>query len=190
MGLGRSGARIVILDRDGVINHDSDDYVKSAAEWQAIDGSIDAIARLSRAGFRIGIATNQSGIARGLYDRGALAGMHRKLRRLVTAAGGRVDRIACCPHGPDDGCDCRKPAPGLLLRLARHFDVGLDGVPFVGDSRRDLDAALAAGASPVLVRTGNGRLAERELGDDSIPVFDDLAAAATAIIAAGGGPAP
>ena len=170
----------MILDRDGVINRDSRDYVKSNAEWLPLPGSIEAIAELSKAGYTVAVASNQSGLARGLLDRRALRAMHRKLRRLVGALGGRVDRIVVCPHGPDEGCHCRKPRPGLLEGLARHYDVSLAGVPVIGDSLRDLEAAVAAGASPVLVRTGNGRKAEAALpatlGD--VPVFDDLAAVA------------
>lgn len=180
----RSGARgLVILDRDGVINRDSAAFVKSAAEWLPLPGSIDAIAALSRAGFTVAVASNQSGLARGLFDRNALRGMHRKLRRLVAASGGTVDRIVVCPHGPDDGCDCRKPKPGLLLRLAGYFNTPLDGVQVVGDSLRDLQAARNAGASPVLVRTGNGEKTLRELPRElrDVPVYDDLAAFVAAV---------
>ena len=175
---------LVILDRDGVINRDSDAFVKSADEWLPLPGSIDAIATLSIAGFTVAIASNQSGLARGLFDRAALRSMHRKLRRLVAAAGGRVDRIVVCPHGPEDGCDCRKPLPGLLHRLARHYDASLDGVPVIGDSTRDLEAARAAGATPILVRTGNGTRTESSLrGElDNTAVYDDLAAAAAALV--------
>jgi len=177
-------ARLVILDRDGVINEDSDAFVKSAAEWRPLPGSIDAIARLSAAGFTVAVATNQSGIARRLFDRDALAEMHRKLERLVAAAGGRVDRIAVCPHGPDDGCECRKPKPGLLLRVARHYGVPLTGVPVIGDARRDLEAARAADARPILVRTGKGRATEQTLDGplSDVEVFDNLCAAVDALI--------
>ncbi len=175
---------LLILDRDGVINRDSDAFVKSAAEWLPLPGSIEAIAALSKAGFTVAVASNQSGLARGLFDRAALRAMHRKLRRLVGAEGGRIDRIVVCPHGPDDGCNCRKPLPGLLLRLARHYGTELGGVPAIGDSTRDLEAAVAAGATPVLVRTGNGGCTEASLpeGLTNIAVFDNLAAAATALI--------
>ncbi len=175
---------LVILDRDGVINRDSDAFVKSPAEWLPLPGSIDAIAALSGAGFTVTVASNQSGLARGLFDRAALHAMHRKLRRLVDAAGGRVDRIVVCPHGPDDGCSCRKPRPGLLLRLARHYGIRLDGVPVIGDSTRDLEAALAAGAQPILVRTGNGARTESSLPSAlaHVAVYDDLAAAADALV--------
>ena len=176
---GRLGAKgLLILDRDGVINQDSSEFVKSPAEWRPLPGSIEAIARLSRAGYTVAVASNQSGLARGLLDRAALRAMHRKLRRLVAAQGGKVARIVVCPHGPDDGCACRKPMPGLLIRLARHFDTSLDDVPVVGDSLRDLQAAARAGARPVLVRTGNGEKTLRELPEElqRVPVFDDLAA--------------
>ena len=171
---------LIILDRDGVINRDSREFVKNADEWVPLTGSIDAIADLSRAGYTVTVASNQSGLARGLFSRNALRAMHRKLRRLVAAEGGHVDRIVVCPHGPDDNCGCRKPRPGLLLRLARHYGTSLDGVPVVGDSLRDLQAAAAAGATPLLVRTGNGMKAEAALPDDlrSVEVFDDLAAVA------------
>ena len=176
--------KLVVLDRDGVINRDSSKFVKSAEEWIPLPGSIDAVAALSRGGFTVAVASNQSGLARGLLDRNALRAMHRKLRRLVGASGGRVDRIVVCPHGPDDGCTCRKPKPGLLQRLARHYDVDLHGVPVVGDSLRDLQAAASAGARPILVRSGNGRKTEATLSGDlqNTEVFDDLAAAAGALL--------
>ena len=118
MGASPGADRLVVLDRDGVINRDSPEFVKSLDEWRPLPGSIEAIAALSKAGFTVAVASNQSGLARGLLDRKALRAMHRKLRRLVASEGGRVDRIVVCPHGPDDGCRCRKPAPGLLERLA------------------------------------------------------------------------
>lgn len=179
-----AGCGLVVLDRDGVINQDSRDFVKSAGEWLPYPGAAAAVARLARAGFTVAVATNQSGLARGLFDRRALSAMHRKLRRLVEAEGGRVDRIVVCPHGPDDGCRCRKPKPGLLERLARYYKVSLDGVPVVGDSLRDLQAAAAAGARPILVRTGNGRETEESLppGLADVEVFDDLAAVVDALI--------
>ena len=174
---------LVILDRDGVINRDSADFVKTPDEWQPLPGSIEAIAALSKAGFTVAVASNQSGLARGLLDRKALRAMHRKLRRLVASEGGRVDRIVVCPHGPDDGCRCRKPAPGLLERLAKHYGRSLAGVPVIGDSPRDLEAAAAAGAMPILVRTGNGTRTEAQLPGAfrNIRVYDDLAAAAAVL---------
>ena len=175
---------LVILDRDGVINQDSDDFVKNVDEWIPLPGSIAAIAALSTAGYTIAVASNQSGIARGLYDEDALEAMHEKFRSLVNDAGGRVDFITVCPHGPDDDCDCRKPKPGLYLQIAAHFDVTLEGVPAIGDSLRDLEAAAAAGAKPILVRTGNGIRSEALLSGAlaSVPVFDNLAAAANNIL--------
>ncbi len=176
--------KLVILDRDGVINRDSKAFVKNIDEFQPLPGSIEAIAMLARAGYTVAIASNQSGLARGLFDRSTLRAMHRKLRRLVASAGGRIDRIVVCPHGPDDGCSCRKPRPGLLLRLARHYGTTLDGVPVIGDSLRDLEAAAAAGARPMLVRTGNGRETERRLpaAMQRVPVYDNLTAAAKELL--------
>lgn len=175
---------LVILDRDGVINRDSAEFIKSVEEWIPLPGSIRAIAELDRAGFTVTIASNQSGLARGFFDRGALRSMHRKLRRLVAAEGGRIDRIVVCPHGPDDGCDCRKPKPGLLQRLSRFYKTHLDGVPVIGDSLRDLQAAVTAGARPILVRSGNGRKTEAGLPAElaATEVYDDLAAAAAALL--------
>lgn len=185
MASGASKQRLVILDRDGVINEDSSKFVKSADEWIPIAGSIEAIAALSQGGFTVAVASNQSGIARGLFDIQALDEMHRKLSELVVAAGGRVDCVAVCPHGPDDDCECRKPRPGLLLQIGEHFAVGLESVAVIGDSLRDLQAAAAVGAEPILVRTGNGGRVEAELPQElkSIPVFDDLAAAANSLLA-------
>lgn len=175
---------LVILDRDGVINRDSSAFVKSADEWLPLPGSIEAIARLSGAGFAVAVASNQSGLARGLFSRDALDAMHSKLHGLVEAAGGRIDHIVICPHGPDDNCDCRKPKPGLLYQLGECFDTDLAGVPVVGDSMRDLEAATAAGSRPILVRSGNGRDTERRLSGSlsSVEVFDDLAAAVAHLV--------
>lgn len=155
--------RLVILDRDGVINHDSVEFIKSPAEWLPIDGSIEAIAKLSGAGFTVAVASNQSGIGRRIIDPPALDAIHDKMLDTVKSAGGDIDRIVSCPHHPDDGCDCRKPAPGLLLRLGRQYGVPLDGVPVIGDSLRDLDAAVAVNARPILVLTGNGQDTAAEL---------------------------
>ena len=154
---------LIILDRDGVINRDSKEFVKSPDEWLPLPGSIEAIARLSIAGYTLAVASNQSGLARGLFDRDALDAMHDKMHELVNEAGGRIDRIVICPHGPDDDCDCRKPRPGLFLQLGQHYGQSLEGVLAVGDSLRDLEAANAVGARPVLVRTGNGAETEKKL---------------------------
>ncbi len=176
---------LVILDRDGVINQDSKEFVKSADEWLPLPGSIDAIAALSLAGYSVAVASNQSGLARGLFDIDTLDAMHDKLRGLVADAGGSVDHIVFCPHGPDDDCDCRKPKPGLLLQIADHFGTALGTTPLIGDSLRDLEAAVAVGARPILVRTGNGAEAEQQLSAKMgcVDIFDDLAAAVAFLIA-------
>jgi len=148
--------KLAILDRDGVINRDRTDFVKSADEWQALPGSLAAMARLTQANWRVVVATNQSGLARGLFDAAALAAMHQKLRHELARAGGVIDAIFVCPHGPEERCDCRKPLPGLFHQIARRYDTPLAGVPAVGDSLRDLQAAHAAGCQPWLVQTGNG----------------------------------
>ncbi len=168
--------KLVILDRDGVINVESPDYIKSPEEWIPIEGSLEAIARLTEAGYKVAIATNQSGVGRGYYSHETLILIHEKLLSAVARVGGDVDLIRYCPHHPDDGCDCRKPKPGLFLTLAKFYDTSLDGVYAVGDSLRDLQAAAAAGATPVLVKTGNGhKTLENPALDKTIPVLDDLA---------------
>ena len=178
------GKGLVILDRDGVINLDSENFIKSEDEWQPIPGSLEAIAALTRAGFTLAIASNQSGLARGLFDQAALDAMHAKMLGLINKAGGHISRIVACPHGPDDACDCRKPKPGMLEQLARHFDTSLEGVPVVGDSLRDLEAAEAVGARPILVRSGKGQRTEAALPERfaRVAVYDDLAAVARALI--------
>lgn len=153
--------KLIILDRDGVINEDRDDYVKHPDEWRPIPGSLEAIARLHQAGWSIAVATNQSGLARGYFDAATLNAMHLKFRELLAAHGGAVDAIFVCPHGPDDRCDCRKPLPGLFKEIADRFDVSLQGVPAVGDSVRDLQAAAAMGCAPWLVATGKGAKARQ-----------------------------
>ncbi len=175
--------KLIILDRDGVINYDSDNFVKSVDEFIPLPGSIEAIARLCQAGFRVAIATNQSGIARSYYDLDTLNAMHDKLRSELANHGGSIDMIAFCPHGPDDNCDCRKPLPGMYTSIAKRFDTSLKGVPVIGDSLRDLQAAQTVGASPMLVKTGKGErtLAQGE-GLDGIPVYDDLSHAVSALL--------
>ena len=170
--------RFLMLDRDGVINQDSDDYIKSLAEWIPIPGAITAIARLSKAGWTLAVATNQSGIARGYYDLVTLESMHARLRELVAEQGGELGMVVYCPHGPDDGCDCRKPKPGMLRQIAQHYGADLKGVWFVGDSRGDLDAALAVDCLPVLVKTGKGERTLAKTLPEGTLVFDDLAAVA------------
>jgi D-glycero-D-manno-heptose 1,7-bisphosphate phosphatase len=180
--------KLVILDRDGVINEDSDAFIKSPEEWVPLPGSIEAIARLKKAGWTVGIATNQSGIARGLFDEATLQAMHDKLAALLAEHGVAVDYITFCPHGPGSSCRCRKPLPGMYEEIAEHFGCSLSGVPVIGDSLRDLEAAIAAGARPMLVRTGKGEraLAKGGLPADT-PVFDDLAQAVEALLAQAAG---
>jgi len=148
--------KLAILDRDGVINRDSPDFVKSPDEWLALPGALAAIARLTQAGWRVVVATNQSGLARGLFDMTTLNAIHQKLRCELARAGGIIDAFFVCPHGPADACNCRKPLPGLFQQIARRYDTKLVGVPAVGDSLRDLQAAHALGCQPWLVQTGNG----------------------------------
>ena len=182
--------RLVILDRDGVINHDSNDFIKSPDEWVPIPGSLAAIGRLSGAGFEVAVATNQSGIGRKLLDVLSLDAIHKKMMAGARNAGGDIGKIVYCPHLPDSGCDCRKPLPGLLKKLARNYGVRLDNVPVIGDSVRDIDAALAVGAQPILVRTGNGVRTGKILSDRGIDVdtFDDLGAATDALVSKLGNP--
>ncbi len=167
--------KLVILDRDGVVNEDSDAYIKSVSEWLPIAGSLTAICRLKHAGYQVAVATNQSGIARGYFSLSELEAMHKKMSALLADQGCQLDALAFCPHGPDDGCDCRKPRPGLLRRIADELQANLAEAVVVGDSRRDLDAAVAVGARPVLVRTGKGRHTEAAGGlPPSVMIFDAL----------------
>ena len=183
--------RLVILDRDGVINHDSKDYIRTPDEWLPIEGSVVAIARLSAAGFDVAVATNQSGVGRNYIDLPTLEAIHDKMRRAVRDAGGHIEKIVYCPHHPDDGCDCRKPGTGLFHRLSRELGVSLDGVPMIGDSLRDIEAARAVGGRPMLVLTGNGVEAAAALqSDGELPeVFADLDAAVSAVLGQRGEPA-
>ena len=169
--------KLIILDRDGVINQDSDNFIKSADEFIPLPGSLEAITKLNKAGYKVAVATNQSGIARGLYNLNTLQQMHDKLASLLADLGGQVDYIAYCPHGPDDHCDCRKPKPGMYHDIAQHFDTSLTGIPVVGDSLRDLQAAQSVNAKPYLVKTGKGeRTIAKGENLDGVPVFDNLAA--------------
>ena len=174
--------KLLILDRDGVINYDSDAYIKSVAEWVPLPGSIEAIAQLSKAGWTVAIATNQSGIARGYYDIATLDAMHARLRALVAEQGGAVGLVVYCPHGPDEGCDCRKPKPGMLKIIAEHYKVPLAGIWFVGDSLGDLEAAKAVDSQPVLVKTGKGEKTQAKNLPVGTLIFDDLAAVAAELI--------
>lgn len=180
--------KLVILDRDGTINEDRDDFVKSADEWVPLPGALEAIARLNQAGWHTVVATNQSGIGRGLFDMAALNAMHLKLNQALHKVGGRVDAVFFCPHTPEDDCSCRKPRAGLFEQIGERYGIDLAGVPAVGDSMRDLRASQAAGCRPHLVRTGKLGLA----GEDAIAlacaevpglqVHADLAAFAEALV--------
>jgi D-glycero-D-manno-heptose 1,7-bisphosphate phosphatase len=178
-------ANLVVLDRDGVINEDSGEFIKSVAEWRPIAGSLEAIAALTRAGFRIAVVTNQSGVGRGLLTEDTLRAIHRHMTGAVRAAGGELAGIYYCPHHPDVGCECRKPKPALLRRLERDLGYSsLARVPFIGDRPSDIEAADAVGARPMLVRTGTGAATERAIRPRVVEAFDDLRAAAAALIAA------
>ena len=177
--------KLVILDRDGVINFDSDQYIKSPAEWRPIPGSIEAIARLHQGGWRIAVATNQSGIGRGLFDMATLNAINDKMMEMVFRQGGRIDALFFCPHTAAEGCGCRKPRTGMLEEIGARFHTDLKGVPLVGDSLKDLQAADAVGAQPLLVLTGKG---PRTQADGGMPrrtlVFGDLSEAARHLVAA------
>ena len=175
--------KTIILDRDGVINIDSALYIKSPAEWKPIEGSLPAIARLNQAGYRVVVATNQSGIGRGLFDMDTLNAMHEKMHKALAAVGGRIDAIFYCPHTADEACSCRKPKPGMFERIAHVYNMDLIGVPTIGDSLRDLQAGSSAGCSPILVRTGKGEKTEAEgnLPEGTV-IYDNLAAAVDALL--------
>ncbi len=169
--------KLVILDRDGVINHDSDDYIKSPEEWVPIPGSLEAIARLHREGYKVVVVTNQSGVGRGLFDMNMLGRIHSKMLESVRAKGGEIDAIFFCPHRPEDNCGCRKPQPGLYQEVTERLKVNLSGVYSVGDSERDIIVARLVSARPVLVRTGKGkRTLKKSKALADVPVFEDLAA--------------
>lgn len=174
---------LIILDRDGVINQDSDNFIRTVDEFIPLPGSLEAIARLSQAGYQVAIATNQSGIGRAYFELASLDAMHDKLRSLLAPLGGRIDYIAYCPHAPDQGCDCRKPKPGMYLQISEALGYPLDDVPVVGDSLRDLQAAQVVGARPILVRTGKGsRTLAKGEGLAGIPVHADLAAVVDSLL--------
>ena len=175
--------RLVILDRDGVINEDSDEFIKSPDEWRPLPGSLEAIAQLTNAGWRVVVATNQSGISRKLFDIDTLNAIHDKMYSMVNEYGGVIDAVFFCPHGPKDNCECRKPKPGMLEQISERLRIKLDGVPVIGDSLRDLQAAQAVGAQPVLVRTGKGtKTLYSGENIDGIPIYCDLKQAANALL--------
>ncbi|MES2885972.1 MAG: D-glycero-beta-D-manno-heptose 1,7-bisphosphate 7-phosphatase [Pseudomonadota bacterium] len=174
----------VVLDRDGVVNHDSSNYIKSAAEWQPIPGSLEAIARLTQAGWRVCLATNQAGLGRKLFDYDAFAAMNAKMQNLLQQRGGRIDAVAFAPEHPDQATEMRKPNPGMLKDLARRLGAPLEGVWFIGDSEGDLAAARAAGMKPALVKSGNGAATAGQPAAQDVPVFDDLASFVSHLLAA------
>jgi len=176
--------KLIVLDRDGVINYDSEQFIKSPDEWRPIPGSLEAISRLNHAGFRVVVATNQSGLGRGLFDMATLIAINDKMHKALAQIGGRIDALFYCPHTADSACECRKPKPGMLIEIGNRFGVDLTGIPCVGDSVRDLQAAAAVEAQPILVLTGKG---EKTLRDGVFPtntvIFPDLAFVATALLA-------
>jgi D-glycero-D-manno-heptose 1,7-bisphosphate phosphatase len=175
--------KLIVLDRDGVINYDSPSYIKSPDEWRPIPGSLNAISQLNQAGFHVVVATNQSGVGRGMYDMTTLNAIHDKMHRALAQAGGRVDAIFFCPHPSEANCNCRKPKTGMFEDIARRFNTSLAGVPVVGDSLRDLEAAAAVKAAPMLVLTGNGKKTQREKElPEGTRIFADLAAAVAGLV--------
>jgi D-glycero-D-manno-heptose 1,7-bisphosphate phosphatase len=171
------------MDRDGVINEDSESFIKSPEEWRPIDGSLEAIAMLNRHGFEVAVISNQSGIARGLFNEAMLTKIHAKMRQMLAEKAGKLAGIYYCPHGPESLCDCRKPKPGLLRQFASENKADLTETYFIGDSLRDIQAAQAAGAMPILVKTGKGQLTLTTNSNLNVPVFDNLYDAATFIAA-------
>jgi D-glycero-D-manno-heptose 1,7-bisphosphate phosphatase len=175
--------KLAILDRDGVINFDSDQYIKAPAEWRPIPGSIEAIARLNQHGYRIAVATNQSGIGRGLFDMATLNAINDKMMEMVFRQGGRIDAVFFCPHTAVEECGCRKPKTGMLEEIAARFHTELKGVPSIGDSLKDLQAAESVGAQPILVLTGKGKGTRQDGGmPRKTLVFEDLAAASRHLV--------
>ena len=176
--------KLIILDMDGVINRDSDDYIKTEQEWEAIPGSLQAIARLNHSGFHVVTATNQSGLARGKLTLRELNRIHKKMHTHLAQYGGVIEAVFFCPHDPDEGCACRKPKPGLPKEIERRLHTSLHDVPMIGDRLSDIQAGLNVGARPILVRTGKGqRQLDEGLIPDNIPVYDDLAQATSALLA-------
>ena len=177
--------KLIILDRDGVINEDSDAFIKTPDEWIPLPGSLDAIARLTKAGYTIVVATNQSGLGRGFFDIMTLNAIHQKMQNAAKAAGGQIEAIFFCPHTASDNCDCRKPRQGMFSTISERFDTPLEDVPSVGDSLRDLQAAFLAGCTPILVLSGKGK---KTLENGGLPpktiIFDDLSAVADHLLEA------
>jgi D-glycero-D-manno-heptose 1,7-bisphosphate phosphatase len=175
--------KLIILDRDGVINFDSDQFIKTPEEWKPIPGSLEAIARLCQANYRVVVATNQSGIGRGLFDMPTLNAIHDKMHKACAQAGGRIDAVFFCPHTNDSNCGCRKPKTGMLEEIATRYGVNLKGVPAVGDSLRDLEMAVSMGAQPILVLTGKGSKTQSKGGlPENTLTYADLAAVAATLV--------
>lgn len=176
--------KVIVLDRDGVINEESDAYIKSADEWIPLPGSLEAIARLNHAAYRVVVASNQSGLARGLFSIDDLNAIHRKMQRALSLLGGHVDAVFFCPHSPDASCRCRKPATGLLEDIGTRLQVEMTGIPVVGDSWKDIQTARGVGAQPVLVLTGRGQetFASHRSDMEDVAVFADLAAAVDGLL--------
>jgi D-glycero-D-manno-heptose 1,7-bisphosphate phosphatase len=175
--------QLIILDRDGVINFDSDQFIKSPEEWKPIPGSLEAIARLNQAGYRVVVSTNQSGVGRGLFDMPTLNAIHDKMHKACALVGARIDAVFFCPHSADSHCNCRKPKTGMLEEIAARYNVSLSGVPAVGDSLRDLQSAATIGAQPYLVLTGKGVKTQAAGGlPEGTPVFANLAAVAEELV--------
>ncbi len=175
--------KLIILDRDGVVNYDSDQFIKSPDEWKPIPGSLDAIARLNQAGFKVVLATNQSGVGRGLFDMAMLNTIHDKMNKVLATAGARIDALFFCPHAAESDCGCRKPKPGMFQEIGERFNMSLAGVPCIGDSLRDLQAAAEVGGQPILVLTGKGRLTQEKGGlPENTLIFSDLSEAVRHVI--------
>jgi len=174
--------KYVLLDRDGVINHDSGGFIKSVDEWIPIAKSLEAIALFTKNGYQVVVITNQSGVGRGLYSDAILTDMHLKMTRMTEAAGGKISHIYYCPHLPDAGCECRKPKPGMLHQFSKDADIALDDIYFIGDSLRDIEAGIAAGAKSLLVKTGNGEKTLAANPDLHVPIFENLYDAAEYIL--------
>jgi D-glycero-D-manno-heptose 1,7-bisphosphate phosphatase len=179
---GKSAGKLLVVDRDGVINQESVNFIRTPAEWIPLPGALQAIAQLTRGGYSVIVATNQSGVGRGLFTAAVLEDIHRAMTAAIEAAGGRLSGIFVCPHAPEANCDCRKPRPGLMRQIEAAFGQSLAGQPVVGDSERDLRAAWAVGAKAILVRTGNGRETEARLArSENLEIYNDLTAVAAAM---------
>ncbi len=177
-----NNSRHVLLDRDGVINYDSDEFIKSPDEWRALEGSLQAIALLNQQGYQVSVITNQSGVSRGLFDLSTLEAIHNKMRAELAVYGGELAAIYYCPHGPDSECLCRKPKPGMMYAFQQATQIPFNDVYVIGDAWRDIQTAVAVGAKPILVKTGKGLQTLAAHPEIAIPIFENLYAAAEYII--------